>query len=586
MSKHLSPEIRVPIEPGNPSIMRRESLCIRCGKCRDVCRDKIGVLGYYNLAHTGDVPICIHCGQCANVCPVDSIVETPETEAVKRAVADPDRIVIVSTSPSVRIALGEEFGLPDGSFVEGKMVALLKKLGVDYVLDTNFAADMTIMEEASELVERTAHGTKPLPQFTSCCPAWVKFAETYYPELLPHLSTAKSPIGMQGPTVKTYFAQKMGLDPRKIVNVALTPCTAKKFEIRREEMDAAGRYWNIPGMRDMDQVITTREVAAWAREAGLDFASLEDAPFDPLMGEASGAGVIFGNTGGVMEAALRTAYYQITGKKAPASFYDLEPVRGMEGIREAQVSLGNLSLKVAVIYGTEQVRWFLTEKKDRLQEYAFIEVMTCPGGCIGGGGQPKGNREKGEGPLVSRIQGLYRRDAQLARRNSYENQELQALYREFYEVPLSEKAEQFLHTDYTDRSSLLGSEAGLYKTPQEHPVQKGYEEVTQPGSKTRKWKCRVCGYIYEGNQPPAECPLCHKDSSYFDKIKKWRCRICGYEWEGVEPPKECPLCHKDSSYFDEIKKWRCRICGYECEGVEPPTECPICHKDSSYFDEE
>lgn len=378
----------------------------------------------------------------------------------------------------------------------------------------------------------------------------------------------------------------MGLDPRKIVNVALTPCTAKKFEIRREEMDAAGRYWNILGMRDMDQVITTREVAAWAREAGLDFASLEDAPFDPLMGEASGAGVIFGNTGGVMEAALRTAYYQITGEKAPASFYDLEPVRGMEGIREAQVSLGDLSLKVAVIYGTEQVRRFLTEKKDQLQEYAFIEVMTCPGGCIGGGGQPKGNREKGEGPLVSRIQGLYRRDAQLARRNSYENQELQALYREFYEAPLSEKAEQFLHTDYTDRSSLLGSEAGLYKTPQEHPVQKGYEEVTQPGSKTRKWKCRVCGYIYEGDQSPAECPLCHKDSSYFDEIKKWRCRICGYEWEGVEPPKECPLCHKDSSYFDEIKKWRCRICGYEWEGVEPPAECPICHKDSSYFDEE
>ena len=191
------------------------------------------------------------------MCPVDSITETPETEAVKAAVADPDKIVIVSTSPSVRIALGEEFGLTDGSFVEGKMVAMLKKLGVDYVLDTNFAADMTILEEAGELVDRIAHGTKPLPQFTSCCPAWVKFAETYYPDLLPHLSTAKSPIGMQGPTVKTYFAKKLGLDPRRIVNVALTPCTAKKFEIRREEMDAAGKYWDIPGMRDMDQVITS-----------------------------------------------------------------------------------------------------------------------------------------------------------------------------------------------------------------------------------------------------------------------------------------------------------------------------------------
>ena len=223
----------------------------------------------------------------------------------------------------------------------------------------------------------------------------------------------------------------------------------------------------------------------------------------------------------------------------------------MEGIREAKVSLGNLSLKVAVIYGTERVRRFLAEKKDQLQEYAFIEVMTCPGGCIGGGGQPKGTREKGEGLLANRIQGLYKRDAQLSRRNSYENEELQALYRDFYGAPLSEKAEKLLHTDYTDRSSLLGSDAGSYRIPKEQPVQKGYEEVTEPGSKTRKWKCRVCGYVYEGEKPPAECPICHKDSSYFDEIKKWRCRICGYECEGVEPPAECPICHKDSSYFDE-----------------------------------
>ena len=552
MSKHLSPDIRVPIEPGNPAILRRENLCVRCGKCRDVCRDQIGVLGYYDLDKTGDVPICILCGQCANVCPVDSIIENQEWETVRQAVADPDKIVVVNTSPSVRVSLGEEFGFPDGSFVQGKMVALLKALGVDYVLDTNFAADMTILEEAAELVERVTQKTRPLPQFTSCCPAWVKFAETYYPELLPHISTAKSPIGMQGPTVKTYFAQKMGLDPRKIVNVALTPCTAKKFEIRREEMGAAGNYLDIPGMRDMDQVITTRELAAWARSAGLDLAKLEDQPYDSLMGEASGAGVIFGNTGGVMEAALRTAYHQVTGHNAPADFYDLEPVRGLEGIREAQVRLGDLSLKVAVIYGTEHVRQFLEKKKEKLADYTFIEVMTCPGGCIGGGGQPKGTQQKGQDLLAKRIQGLYQRDAALANRNSHENQELLELYREFYRKPLSPLAEQILHTTYEDRSGMLGEPVTKYQSPRKQESKEEYVEVTKPGDRVRKWKCRVCGYIWEGNEPPAECPLCHKDSSYFDEIKRWRCRICGYECEGVEPPAECPICHKDSSYFDEI----------------------------------
>ena len=552
MSKHLSPEIRVPIEPGNPAILRREDLCIRCGQCRDACREQIGVLGYYDLAKTGDVPICIHCGQCANVCPVDSIIETPEWEAVRQAVADPDKIVVVNTSPSVRVSLGEEFGLPDGSFVQGKMVALLKALGVDYVLDTNFAADMTIMEEASELVERITKKTGPLPQFTSCCPAWVKFAETYYPEMLPHISSAKSPIGMQGPTVKTYFAKKMGIDPRKIVNVAFTPCTAKKFEIRRTEMAAAGKYLGIPELRDMDHVITTREVAAWAKSVGLDLASLEDQPYDSLMGEASGAGVIFGNTGGVMEAALRTAYHLVTGSNAPKDFYDLEPVRGLDGLRDATVQMGSLSLKVAVLYGTEHVREFLTDHADKLKEYTFIEVMTCPGGCIGGGGQPKGTQQKGKALLAKRIEGLYKRDASLPNRNSYENQELLTLYKEFYGKPLSPLAEEILHTKYTDRSGSLGEPVAKYQKPREKAAASDYEEVTKPGDKVRKWKCRVCGYVFEGEEPPAECPLCHMDSSHFDEIKKWKCRVCGYECEGVEPPAECPLCHMDSSYFDEV----------------------------------
>ena len=578
MGKHLSESIRVPIEADNPAIRRIENLCIKCGQCRDICRDYISVLGYYDLSKTNDTAVCIHCGQCANVCPVSSITETPEMDAVIAAAKDPDKVLIVSTSPSVRVSLGEAFGMQRGSFVEGKMIALLRKLGADYVLDTNFAADMTIVEEASELVERLTTHNKPLPQFTSCCPAWVKFAEIYYPELLPNISSAKSPIGMQGPTIKTYFAKKMGIDPKKIVNVALTPCTAKKFEIRRGEMNASARYLELPGLRDMDHVITTRELADWAKKADIDFSTLEDSKFDKLMGEASGAGVIFGNTGGVMEAAVRTAYEFVTHEPAPKELYTLEPVRGMQEIREAAVEIGTLRLQLAVIYGTSNVRRFLSMAKESGKHYDFIEVMTCPGGCIGGGGQPKADVEERRTMVDSRIESLYKRDAQMKLRKSHENPELKQLYEEFYRKPLSPIAEEMLHTSYTDRSGLLGEDAGKYKTLLTFDVDGAeakngaaaffgeetgknarsertgdYEEVTTPGSATRKWKCRVCGYIYEGDNPPAECPICHMDSSYFDPVKKWRCRICGYICEDVNPPAECPICHKDSSYFDEIE---------------------------------
>ena len=580
MGKHLSESIRVPIEADNPAIRRIENLCIKCGQCRDICRDYISVLGYYDLSKTNDTAVCIHCGQCANVCPVSSITETPEMDAVIAAAKDPDKVLIVSTSPSVRVSLGEAFGMQRGSFVEGKMIALLRKLGADYVLDTNFAADMTIVEEASELVERLTTHNKPLPQFTSCCPAWVKFAEIYYPELLPNISSAKSPIGMQGPTIKTYFAKKMGIDPKKIVNVALTPCTAKKFEIRRGEMNASARYLELPGLRDMDHVITTRELADWAKKADIDFSSLEDSKFDKLMGEASGAGVIFGNTGGVMEAAVRTAYEFVTHEPAPKELYTLEPVRGMQEIREAAVEIGTLHLQLAVIYGTSNVRRFLSMAKESGKHYDFIEVMTCPGGCIGGGGQPKADVEERRTMVDSRIESLYKRDAQMKLRKSHENPELKQLYEEFYRKPLSPIAEEMLHTSYTDRSGLLGEDAGKYKTlltfdvdgaeakngaaaffgeetgknaRSERTGNYNYEEVTTPGSATRKWKCRVCGYIYEGDNPPAECPICHMDSSYFDPVKKWKCRICGYICEDVNPPAECPICHKDSSYFDEIE---------------------------------
>lgn len=496
--KHLSLDIRVPIEQDNPSIKREEELCIKCGQCREICTSYIGVHGTYTLTQTGNTAVCVNCGQCANVCPVSSITEQYEYHDVKKALEDPEKIVIFSTSPSVRIALGEEFDMPDGSFVEGKMVALLRRLGADFVLDTNFAADLTIVEEASELIERITKGSRPIPQFTSCCPSWVKYVETYYPDRREHLSTAKSPIGMQGPTIKTYFAEKMKLDPRQIVNVAVTPCTAKKFEIRREEMNAASGYLGIEGMRDMDYVITTRELARWAKEMELDFSGLLDSEYDRFMGEASGAGVIFGNTGGVMEAALRTAYEYVTGEKAPADLYELKPVRGMEAVKEATVAVGDLNVKIAVIYGTKAAGEFLDRIKKTGEAYHFVEVMTCPGGCIGGGGQPKGTLTKGDGLREKRIAGLYERDHEMEQRSSHQNKEIIELYKEFYKEPLSEMAEKMLHTSYKDRSKDLGG-----------------KEM----SSIVKYRCSICGYIHEGEMPEGfTCPLCHQPVSVFEKL--------------------------------------------------------------------
>ena len=496
---HLPLSIRVPIELDNVSIVRDEAKCIKCGKCRDVCKLDINVLGRYNFDMTGGKAICVNCGQCANVCPVDSISERCEYELVAEAIKDPDKIVIVSTSPSVRVGLGEEFGMADGSFVEGKMVALLRALGVDYVLDTNFAADLTIVEEASELIDRITNN-KVLPQFTSCCPAWIKYVETFYPEMIPNISSAKSPIGMQGPTIKTYFAKKMNLDPRKIVNVALTPCTAKKFEIKRDEMDAAAKYLGIDGMRDMDIVITTRELAKWAKAENIDFDSLEDSQYDSLMSEASGAGVIFGNTGGVMEAACRTAYEFITKESAPDVLLNLEPVRGYEGIREASLNIGGLDVNVAVCYGLTNASKLIDLIKNGEKNYHFVEVMTCPGGCIGGGGQPKDVSKDADSVRKARIASLYKKDSEMKVRKSHENSEIKKVYEEFYDHPLSELAEKMLHTFYSDRS----------------------EDLKKGEKKMSKWKCKVCGYVYEGDELPEDyvCPLCKQPASAFEKVEE------------------------------------------------------------------
>ena len=456
MSKHLGMDIRVPIECDNPSIQRDEEKCIKCGQCNNICQDYIGVHGTYSLEDTLDRAVCINCGQCANVCPVSSIHETYEYPFIQEDMKNSDKIIIFNTSPSVRIALGEEFGMEDGTFVEGKMIALLRKLGAKYVLDTNFSADLTILEEGTELIRRLTKQTKPLPQFTSCCPAWVKYLEIYHPEMRNHLSTAKSPIGMQGPTVKTYFAKKMNIDPTQIVNIAVTPCTAKKYEIKREEMCDAGKYLGIDNMRDMDYVITTRELAKWAKEENIDFTSLKDSKFDSLMGEASGAGVIFGNSGGVMEAALRTAYEIMTGESAPINLLTYTPVRGLDDVKEASVDMNGITVNIAVIFGTKNASQFIEKMKTADKKYHFVEVMTCPGGCIGGGGQPKDTKYQGDLLRAKRIAGLYNRDQSMNLRKSHDNPEIQQLYKDFYQEPMSDLAENMLHTTYIDRSKELG----------------------------------------------------------------------------------------------------------------------------------
>lgn len=455
MSKHQFANVRVPIELDNPSIVRDEDKCIKCGLCRNVCQAEIGVNNMYDLNKTGDFAICTHCGQCANVCPVESITEVYDYEKVETALADPEKIVIFSTSPAVRVALGEEFGLTPGEYVEGKMVAALRALGADYVLDTTFAADLTIMEEAAELVERITKKTKPLPQFTSCCPAWVEFVEYFYPEYIPNLSTAKSPIGMQGATIKTYFAKERGIDPTKIVNVAVAPCTAKKFEIKRPEMKDSADIYGNPNLRDMDYAITTRELAKWLKQRAIDFNGLENSEYDQLLSRGSGAGVIFGNTGGVMEAAVRTAYHLITGDQPPRDLYQLTAVRGIEGLKEADLAIAGNTVKVAVMTGTGNMFQLMKRILVDKVPYDFIEVMTCRGGCIGGGGQPRTEVPMTDAVRYQRIAGLYQADATDAIRLSYENPDIKAIYKNFYDKPLSDKAEKLLHTSYNSKEHLL-----------------------------------------------------------------------------------------------------------------------------------
>ena len=363
----------IPISKDNLGIERIDEKCIKCGRCSVVCQKQVGIKYDPNKAKN---PVCLSCGQCVINCPVGAIVPKYCYKKVMNYIKDTNKVVIAFTSPAVRVALGEEF-LSKEDNVEKKMVASLKELGFDYVLDTTFGADLTIIEEASELIERIKSGKK-LPQFTSCCPAWVRYLEIYHPKLLAHLSTCKSPIGMQGAVIKNYYSEMMGINKKDIIAVAITPCTAKKYEIE------------LPNSNDTDFVITTSELAMMLRENEIDFNSLKDCEFDPIMQRGSGAGVIFGNSGGVMEAAVRTAYYFMTGKNPPPELLDFQPVRGYNNIKESTITINNKELRLLIVHGIPNIEQVLKDMENGIINYDFIEVMNCPGGCIGGGGQPLG----------------------------------------------------------------------------------------------------------------------------------------------------------------------------------------------------
>jgi ferredoxin hydrogenase len=455
--KHLNQRIRVAIDSDNPSVVRIEEKCIKCGQCARICSGFVGVNDHYDLDKTGGNAICINCGQCIKVCPADSLVGNDDYKTIQKLIDSEKKngkVFVVSTSPAVRVALGDAFGFESGSFVQGKMITLLRKLGFDYVLDTNFGADLTICEEAAELVSRIKNGGGALPQFSSCCPAWVKFVEYFYPEMRENLSTCKSPIGMQGATVKTYFAGKIGVKSENIINCAITPCVAKKAEILRGEMNGAAKVFGNLDMRDTDYVFTTNELIAWAKEQNININDLPDGEYDDFLGQSSGAGVIFGNTGGVMEAAMRTAYSYLTGKEPSRLVLNLSDVRGYQGIKEAVVDLEVATLRVAVVFGTANAR-ALIERIKSGEKFDFVEVMTCPGGCIGGGGQPKHLGEEAE-VQKKRISSLYNKDKVMPHRASHENPQIIALYREYLEKPNSPLAEEILHTMYCDRSGDLG----------------------------------------------------------------------------------------------------------------------------------
>lgn len=440
----------------SPSIVRDTAKCIVCRRCVAMCREvqDIGVIGAYDRGFNtkigpafdlslGSSP-CINCGQCIQVCPVGALREKNDVDRVWEAISDTSKTVIVQTAPAVRVALGEEFGMPIGSNVKGQMVTALRKLGFDEVYDTNFAADLTILEEGSELISRIQNDGK-LPLITSCSPGWVKFCEDYYPEYNENLSSCKSPHQMLGALSKSYYAEKNDIDPKDIYTVSIMPCTAKKFESNRDELRDKNN------IKDVDAVITTRELARMIKEAGLDLSQLAESDYDPVFGDSSGAGALFGATGGVMEAALRSVYVLLTGQNLDN--LEINQVRGLDGVKEASLEINGMVVNAAVAHGMKNARELLDRVKNGDKQYHFIEIMGCPGGCITGGGQPIVKSQKAMQTDVwkLRAEAIYNEDRSLEVRQSHENPSINYLYDNYLGSPNSERAHELLHTTYKKR---------------------------------------------------------------------------------------------------------------------------------------
>lgn len=442
------------IDISSPSMERDPAKCILCGRCVRVCHEiqKVGAIDFTGRGFTSivttpynkglNISDCILCGQCILVCPTAALREKSTLKEVSVALKDKTKYTIVQVAPAVRATLGEEYNFPLGSDVTGQLVTGLRRLGFKKVFDTNFGADLTIIEEATELINRVKENSS-LPMFTSCCPGWVKYAEMNYPEILPHLSSCKSPHEMEGAVLKTYYAKKMGIDPKNIFVVSIMPCTVKKYESARAELSEHS-------LQDVDAVLTTRELVRFFKLAGINFEDLPQDNFDNPMGESSGAAVIFGTSGGVMEAALRTAYSKITGKELEK--VEFEAIRGLNGLKETVIKADGLELNIAVVNGIGNVDPVIEDIIAGKSKYHFVEVMACPGGCINGGGQPIHNKPE---KVVKRMKALYQIDTDMKNRKSHENESIKALYKEYFIEPNSHKAHEILHTDYTDRKRVL-----------------------------------------------------------------------------------------------------------------------------------